>query len=109
MSFRVLITRRAESEMLDAARWWATERSIDEAKQWLAELEKKVQSLAELPKRCPLAPENGQFPFELRELHYGLTSRATHRPVFTIMDDLVLVLTIRHGARDQLDPEDITI
>ena len=109
MGFRVIITRRAESEMLDSARWWATERSIYEGKRWLAELEGKLQSLSELPKRCPLAPENGQFPFELRELHYGITSRATHHAVFTIMDDLVLVLAVRHGAQDRLEPEDISI
>jgi len=52
-------------------------------------------------KRCPLAPEDALFPFEVRHLLY-----ATH-PMFigfffTIEDDTVLVLHIRHGRRQPL-------
>ena len=107
MIFRVIITRRAERDMQGAASWWAIERSADQAKRWLSGLEKKLQSLAKSPGRCPLSAENGQFPFELRELHYGLSKRPTHRAVFPIADDLVLVLAVRHGNQDWLRPEDI--
>jgi hypothetical protein len=37
-------------------------------------------------------------------MHYGVGSRPTHRAVFTIADDFVLVLAVRHGAQDQLRP-----
>jgi plasmid stabilization system protein ParE len=42
MVYRVIITRRAERDMQGAASWWATERSADQAKRWLAGIEKKA-------------------------------------------------------------------
>lgn len=107
MVYRVIITRRAERDLQSAARWWATERSADQAKRWLAGIEKKLQALTKSPMRFPLAAENGQFPFELRELHYGIGKQPTHRAVFTVADELVLVLAVRHGAQDWLQSEDI--
>jgi plasmid stabilization system protein ParE len=107
MMYRVVITRRAEREMHDAAHWWATNRSPGQAARWLAALEKRLKSLAKAPSRFPLAAEHLQFPYEVRELHYGLRGRITHRAVFTIADDIVLVLSVRHAAQDQLHPEEL--
>jgi len=55
-----------------------------------------------MPKRCPLAPENASVPFEMRQLLYG---RKPHfyRILFTIEDEVVYVLRIRHGRRHHLD------
>ena len=107
IAYRVIITRRAEREMQDVARWWAANRSAEQARRWLAGLDEQLRTLADSPMRCPLAAEQAQIPFEIRELHYGLGRRMTHRAVFTIRDDQVLVLTIRHGAQDRLQPEDL--
>ena len=63
--------------------------------------------LAEHPEHCPLARENGQFPGELRELHYGVGSRPTHRAVFAIRPDIILVYTIRHAAQDDWRPDEV--
>jgi plasmid stabilization system protein ParE len=76
-------------------------------KRWYAGFSDAIRSLTENPERCPLAPENGRFPYEIRELHYGLGSRPTHRAVFTIRPDMVLVLTIRHAAQAELTEEDL--
>lgn len=104
---RVIVTSRAEREMQESALWWATNRSAEQASRWLHGLDQRLQSLAEAPTRCPLAAENGQFAYELRELHYGIGSHPTHRAVFTIAEDLVLVLTVRHAAQDTLRPSDL--
>jgi plasmid stabilization system protein ParE len=104
---RVIITRRAEREMHEAALWWATNRSREQAARWLAGLEKKLNTLSKAPTRFPLAAEHEHFPYELRELHYGVRGRITHRAVFTVAEDLVLVLSIRHAAQDELRPEDL--
>jgi hypothetical protein len=48
------------------------------------------------PNRFPLAAEHEQFPYELRELHYGVRGRITHRAVFTVAEELVLALSVRH-------------
>jgi plasmid stabilization system protein ParE len=108
MIHHVIITRRAEREMHDAAHWWASNRSAERANRWLTGLRRKLESLAKSPTRCPLAQENAQFPYELRELRYGVGSRPTHRAVFTIADNLVLVVAVRHLAQDQIRPEDVT-
>lgn len=108
MTYRVVVTRRAERDMQDAAAWWATNRSPEQANRWLSSLERHLQSLSQTPTRCAAAAENERFPFELRELHYGAGRRSTHRILFTIADELVLVLAIRHAAQDRLRPEDLS-
>jgi plasmid stabilization system protein ParE len=108
MTYRVVVTRRAERDMHDAAGWWATNRSPEQANRWLSGLERHLQSLSKTPTRYAAAAESDQFPFELRELHYGPGRRSTHRVLFTIADELVLVLTVRHVAQDRLDPEDLS-
>jgi hypothetical protein len=49
-----------------AARW-------DTGFQWFTALQDSIESLAEFPERCPLAPESALFPFEVRQLLYGQT------------------------------------
>jgi hypothetical protein len=50
---------------------------------WFAALQDAIASLAELPSRCPLAPENAAFPFEVRHLLYGRKPHV-YRILFTI-------------------------
>jgi hypothetical protein len=59
--------------------------------------------------RHPLAPENAEFPFDIREKPVGLGSRPSYRAVFTIQENVVLVLTVQRGAQDALRPEDIGV
>jgi hypothetical protein len=54
-----------------------------------------------LPIRCPLAPENGHFPEEIRQLLYG-TRRDAFHILFTIQSDTVHVFYIRHRAQRYL-------
>lgn len=57
--------------------------------------------------RCPLAQENGTFPFEVRQLNFGLGRKATHRAVFTVRPDMILVLRVRHLAQNELTLDDL--
>jgi hypothetical protein len=43
---------------------------------------------------------------EIRELHYGLGHRSTHRAVFAMRNDEVIVYTVRHLAQRDLTPDD---
>ncbi len=58
-----------------------------------------------MPARCPLAPENDEFEEEIRELLYGKRQHR-YRILFTIRGETVIVLHIRHGAREHLKGED---
>jgi plasmid stabilization system protein ParE len=107
MTHDVVLTRRAARELEDAADWWAEHRSPNEAARWYAGFSDAIASLERKPDGFPLAREDGLFPYEIRELHYGLGSRPTHRAVFTIRPDMVLVLAIRHTAQAELTEEDL--
>jgi plasmid stabilization system protein ParE len=107
MMYRVALTDRADRELEAAATWWAKHRSPGQAVRWYAGFSEAIASLARNPQRCPLAPENGRFPYEIREMHYGLGPRPTHRAVFTIRPDMVLGLTIRHSAQTDLADGDL--
>ena len=50
---------------------------------WFLKLEEEIASLSEMPHRCPLAPENKEFPFEVRQMLYGRKPHR-YRVLFTI-------------------------
>jgi toxin ParE1/3/4 len=57
-----------------------------------------IASLADSPRRCPLAPEIAVFPVEVRHLLYGRKPHV-YRVLFTLDGATVSVLHIRHGRR----------
>jgi plasmid stabilization system protein ParE len=101
MTFRVETTATAEQDGDAILDWLLSQEAGDAGIRWFQALEDAIASLAEFPKRCPLAPENAVFPFEVRHLLYG---RAPHiyRILFTVEEDIVFVLHIRHGRRQPL-------
>jgi plasmid stabilization system protein ParE len=95
--------------MLDQAPWWSENRSAEQAFDWLEGFEQALGSLAEHPERCPVARESEAFDFVVRELHYGLRNKATHRAVFEIRGDEVIVHAVRHLAQRDLESDDIRL
>lgn len=106
MKSRIVVRPRAEEQLESAARWWAEHRSEDQAEAWYTGFVKAIKSLHHDAQRCPLAIENEAFPFEVRELRYGLGRRPTHRALFTIRPDMVYVFLIRHLAQRSITIED---
>ncbi len=106
MNLPVVIEPRAKQDLRAAAAWWAENRSAEQAARWYDGFVDAIELLGENPVRYPLARENGEFPYELREMHYGLGGRATHRAVFTIRPEAVVVLAVRHAAQRDITPED---
>jgi plasmid stabilization system protein ParE len=107
MKFDVLITGRAERDLKAAARWWAENRSRSQAELWYKGFVKAICGLSSSLDRSQLAPESVRLPFELRQLHYGLGRNSTHRAVFVVRRDIVMVLAIRHLAQGELELEDL--
>jgi plasmid stabilization system protein ParE len=107
MSHQVFLTDRAQRDLVQACTWWAENRSAEQAERWYDGIANAILSLASNPERCPLAPENEAFPYELRQLNYGLGRRPTHRAVFGIRPDRVLILRVRHLAQKPLSPEEV--
>lgn len=102
MRYRVVTLPSAEAEAR-AAYLWLYERSPAAAVRWYRELRRAIESLGDHPGRCPLAPENECFEEEIRQLLYGRGS-GVYRILFTVGEDSVFVLFVRHGARQWLGP-----
>ncbi len=106
MTHEVKLLPRAKLQLYNSALWWAEHRSTEQAVRWLDGLEAALRGLANNPERWPLAPECDIAPFEIREMAYGLGQHKTHRAVFEIRHDEVIVYVIRHLAQDTLNPND---
>jgi plasmid stabilization system protein ParE len=107
VTFRVTILPPARSQLLEQALWWSENRSAEQAYYWLEGFEQALASLASDPERCAVARESNAFDVVLRELHYGLGRRATHRAVFEVRNDEVIVYSVRHLAQRDLIPDDL--
>lgn len=88
MTFRVETTAEAEQDADAILEWLLSEHAGETGMRWFADLHDAIASLAELPARCPLAPENAAFPFEVRHLLYGQKPHV-YRILFTIEDQMV--------------------
>ena len=107
MSFEVVVTERAEADIEANYVWWRTNRSCEQAEAWYDAINPAIQTLSTQPNRCPLAAERGLLPSGLRQLLFGIGRRPTHRIVFTVVDDQVVVLRVRRVAQDVLSESDL--
>jgi plasmid stabilization system protein ParE len=64
---------------------------------WYLDIYSKIQSLASLPLRCPLAPENDFFQAEIRHLLIH-----NYQIIYTVPVDTVYILHARHGHQKWL-------
>jgi plasmid stabilization system protein ParE len=101
MVFRVNLTAAAKQDARKILVWLRSQQSGETGLRWFRGMQKAIESLNELPFRCALSPEARDFPFEVRQLLYGSTHHR-YRILFTIRDDKVTVLHVRHGRRDSI-------
>jgi plasmid stabilization system protein ParE len=106
MKYTVSITPRAELDREVAYDWYAENYSPQFASRWWHGITAAMHSLAEGPEKSHLAQENDQLPFPLFEFLYGKRSNK-HRILFRIEGNQIVILHIRHSARDDLRLEDL--
>jgi plasmid stabilization system protein ParE len=107
MTYRVLLTERARRDLETGCTWWAQNRSHEQARRWYNGFAAAIGSLKTSPEKHARAQESEALPYELRQLNYGVGRRPTHRAVFMIRADVVVVLRVRHLAQDHLSPNDL--
>jgi plasmid stabilization system protein ParE len=100
MTYRVELTDRAFRDLAILYE----EKHVAESKaaaRWFNGLEKAVDTLKSLPRRCTSAPESKKAGQPLRRLLYGKRPHV-YRVIFEIDEPhkVVNVLTIRHGAME---------
>jgi len=67
----------------------------------------KIYSLDQSPTRHALSRENDDFPYEIRDLLFGLGARPIYRVVFTIHENTVHVLTVQRCSQDTLTSDQL--
>jgi plasmid stabilization system protein ParE len=102
MAFRVKQTAQADYDLELILERLLAQEAGEAGLRWFRKLTEAINSLADMPERCMVAPENSEFPFEVRQLLYGHKPHR-YRVLFTIDADTVIVLHIRHGRRRRLD------
>ena len=98
--YAVIILPAAERN-IDEAYLWLTEHDADAASRWYNRLMEVIFSLDVFPERCPLAPESKSLNTEIREIFHGRRQHK-YRILFTVRENKVHVLHVRHGARQAL-------
>jgi len=111
MKYCIEISSMAEAEADSAFLRLSQITSLVKANQWYSGLLQAIESLSQMPKRCPLARENKYFSQEIRQLLYG-RGRNSYRVLFTILEgqgmSTVRILHIRHASQQTIgeDPEE---
>jgi len=98
MAFHVKVTAQADYDLDLILEWLLAQQAGETGIRWFQRLRSTLESLSEFPHRCRLAPEDADFPFEVRQLFYGRKPHL-YRVLFTIEADAVVILHIRHGRR----------
>lgn len=83
MTFRVEVSAQAESDAEAILDWLLAQHAGETGIRCFLVLEDAIISLATFPGRCPLAPESGRFPFQVRQLLYGRKPHV-YRILFTV-------------------------
>ncbi|AFZ26052.1 plasmid stabilization system protein [Cylindrospermum stagnale PCC 7417] len=99
-----IIIQPAAQRAIEEAYLWFSNFSHRKARTWLEGLYKSILSLEKMPSRCSLAFENNFFDSEIRQLIYG-KGRNSYRILFTIVDDTVQILFVRHAAQKPMIDE----
>ena len=95
--YQVIILPSAERDIGEAYEWLA-EQEAEAAIRWYNRLLEVIFSLDTFPERCPLAPESEFFNVEIREIFHGRRQHK-YRILFTMRENEVYILHVRHGAR----------
>ena len=101
MKYTVVVQPAAEAEIEAAYLYLAAEASPEIAISWFNALDAAVGTLTELPRRCPMAPEDRSFEAEIRNLMIP-----PYRVLFTLTTKEVHLLHIRHMSRRQMQEVD---
>jgi plasmid stabilization system protein ParE len=103
----VRTTTTAKRHLHEKYRWLQEHVSQREADRWYDGLLRALDKLGHRPERFTVIHEESDFGVQLREMLYGIGRRKTHRIIFAVRPEAVIVHAIRHVAEDELTPDDL--
>lgn len=106
MKTRVLLTANAEAQLAEAVSWYVRhDRSV--AARWQAGFGALIRRLPRIAKRASPIPESEHFPVKMQQVEFGLGRTKSHRVVFVVRPEAIVVYAIRHLAQDEFTPRDV--
>ncbi|MBL8809304.1 MAG: type II toxin-antitoxin system RelE/ParE family toxin [Planctomycetaceae bacterium] len=106
MTREVILTETARQQMNAAADWYA-EQNPSVAAKWFNGLISRLNALSENPEQYSVARESEFMSVELRQMLYGSGKRITHRVLFVIREQRIVVYQIRHVSMRDITAEDL--
>jgi plasmid stabilization system protein ParE len=111
MAFRVEISPRAFNDLDEIARYIRQHSSFEQANEWFSGIISAIQTLEDMPSRCPVADESEELGQEVRLLLYGRRNRK-YKVYYSIRQRTVLtgtvqVFHVRHWARRSLNTDQL--
>lgn len=103
--YSIVVTDRAHGDIARNADWWERHRSKRQADEWVVGIYAAIESLAVMPARCAAAPEATELGRPVRNLLYGISRRATHRVLFGIDDETVVIYRVLHMSQSILSDD----
>jgi len=99
--FKVILLPTAKADIQTSYEWGCRVWGVRQANSWSREMYKECKErLGSMPERFPLAPENDEFPIEVRQMLAG-----RYRILFTIKSKTVYVFHIQGayvGSTDEI-------
>jgi len=106
MARTVQLRPGAQADLREITRYISQRVSAASAARWLTAIQATIARLATDADQCPQADEAVDLGVDLRELLHGRRPHV-YRILFTIADDTVNVLRVRHAAQDRLTADDV--
>jgi plasmid stabilization system protein ParE len=103
----VVLDPRVPGKLREIAEWWAENRSPEQAARWLEAIAVAIENIGTNPRGFGLIEESDRFDDEIRQMLFGLGRKATHRVLFTIDEDEVYVIDVRHVAQRPITRGDL--
>lgn len=93
MRYKVNISSNAQKD-LEHIFYYIAEDSMNNARNFILELEKKINSLDSMPERFALIPENIFFGTNYRQI-----THKKYRVIYKISGNSVFIMRVVHGAK----------
>ena len=95
--WNVIVELPAQRDIAEAHLWLA-EQAPEAADRWFDTIYETIGSLEIFPERAPHAPESEFLNVKIREIFHGRRQHK-YRILFTVSENKVHALHVRHGAR----------
>lgn len=106
--YRVRVTEPAKQDVRQNLLWWGENRSQEQAERWYFDIYDAFKLLASTADQHSLATEPALKQHGIRQASFGIGRRATHRIIFGIVDQAVIVYRVRALKQDAIGVDDLS-